>query len=971
MSLVLERGAGGTRRAHPVVAVILGGCLPVLAGIAADALWDGHYRLIPSAWLLAAVLLATLAGGLPGGLVGAASATAVNAWTFVPPARSLRMERGADVVATIAFAVLALGTAAAIDQIGRARRQAGRTLDSLDALLEHAPIGVAFLDHDLRFVRANEALARIAGRTLDEHIGRTLDEVVDRPELSRIAREVLATGTPRLDVEIGGTTQRGRPFHALAGYYPVRGPDGSIEGVGVVVREVTEAVETDRERRYLVERLTRLQRITGALAAARTRADVVRVVLEDVREATVADAVSLCTVVGGFVQVVAATGYEPEVLAEWDHLPIDAPTPFAEAARTGELVVARTRQELLDRWPQTASAVAPERQALAAIPLLAAGEVTGTIGIGFNRPLEPDPGTEDFLIALGQQSAEAFLRAQLHESEAAATTRLAYLAEASDALASSLDWTDTLRRVAGLAVPRLADFAAVFVVAGDEIAALEMADVDPEREATVRRAASRWPLRLDQGAGLGAVVRDGRPILANDISADQLRSFARDQEHAAVLLEAGFSSILAVPMRTHEEIVGVIALASAAPRRLTEGDLALVTELATRAGQAVLNAELFRDRSRVAATLQASLLPPATPTVPGLEVATRFFAIGAGIDVGGDFYDVFRMGTVADPADRWAVVIGDVRGKGTEAASISGAARHAIRAAALHERSPAAILWRLNELLLAMAQEDEVEPRFCTAVVAVVEPLAAGARIVLAVGGHPPPIVLRADGTTEPMEVPGSLIGVVAEPALVDTTIELGTGDALVLYTDGVTERHAGDRFFDEDGLASVLSRCTGFTAAAMAERIETASRAYVEDAPRDDLAILVVRAPERAATATTASADLPDDISAPTFGRRFVVAALEALGLHDQVDVAALLASELVTNALVHAAAPLRIIVEPLHGAVRIAVQDASDEHPVVLVPDTDRPSGRGMWLVETLAQRWGVLPTTGGKAVWFELDT
>jgi PAS domain S-box-containing protein len=954
-----------------VVAITLGIWLPVLAALVADAVWDGHYLLVPATWLLASVVVASLVGGRLAGLLASVMATFIDAWNFVPPEHTLRVRRGADVVATVAFAVLAFGITITLDEVARARRQAGRTLDSLDALLQHAPIGVAFLDRDLRFVRANQALANIAGRTLDEHIGRTLDEVIDRPELSAIARGVVETGVPVLEVEIGGTTQLGRPFSALAGYYPVRGKDGAIEGVGVVVREVTAAVEAETERRYLVERLTRLQRITGALAAARTTADVVRVVLEDVREATIADAASLCTVVDEEVHVVAATGYPAEIVAGWSRFPIDADTPFAEAVRTGELIVAGSRQELLDRWPSTAPSVGPNRQSLVAIPLLAAGEVTGTIGLSFDRQLESDPGVEAFLVALGRQCAEAFLRAQLHESEAAATTRLAFLAEASDALASSLDWTETLRRVAELAVPRLADFAAVFVVEGDHIAALEMADHDPVREAAIRQIATRWPGSLDQRIGLGAIARTGRSLLANDISIEQIRGFARDQEHAAALVGAGFSSILAVPMRAHERIIGLIALASAAPRRLNDDDLALATELATRAGQAVLNAELFRDRSLVAATLQASLLPPATPTVPGLEVATRFFAVGAGIDVGGDFYDVFRMGTVAEPADRWAVVIGDVRGKGTEAASISGAARHAIRVAALHERSPATILRHLNDLLLAMADEDELDPRFCTAVVAVVEPLQSGARIVLAVGGHPPPLVLRADGTTEAIGSQGSLIGVVAEPDVSDVTIELNTGDALVLYTDGVTERHAGDRFFDEEGLASVLSRCTGFTAPVLAERIETASRAFVEDAPRDDLAIVVVRAPERAAVATTAGADLPADVSAPTFGRRFVVAALATLGLDRYADVAALLASELVTNALVHATGPFRISVEPLDDAVRIAVTDGSEEEPAVQVPDTERPGGRGVYLVDALASRWGVQRTPGGKSVWFELDT
>jgi PAS domain S-box-containing protein len=874
------------------------------------------------------------------------------------------------VIAVVAVAVVALTIGVAVDQVRRARRGGARTLGSLDSLLDHAPIGVAFLDRDLRFVRANEALATIAGRSVEEHLGRTLDDVIERPELSAIARRVLETGQPALDVPIDGTSREGHRFHVVAGYYPVRSAGGAIEGVGVVVRDVTRSVQSDEERAYTVERLRRLQQITGALAAARTTADVIEVVLDDVRVATTADAVSLCRVADGQLVVVAATGHRPEVLARWGRMPLDTQTPFADAVRTGELVVTRSREDLLRRWPVTAADVAPNRQSIAAIPLLAGGEVTGTVGLSFDRVLEDDPGADAFLVAVGTQCAEAFLRAQLHESEAAATNRVAFLAEASEALASSLDWTETLRKVADLAVPRLADFAAVFVVEGDQIAALEMADVDPDREELLRRGAARWPGTLDQRIGLGAVARHGQPILANDLSPEQFRSFARDQEHAATLLSAGFTSIVAVPMRTHDDVVGVIALAAAAPRRFTEEDLALANELAARAGQTVVNAELFRDRSAIAETLQASLLPPATPTVPGLEVATRFFAVGAGIDVGGDFYDVFRMGTADAPLDRWAVVIGDVRGKGTEAASISGAARHAIRAAALHETSPAMILRRLNELLLAMADDGDDDPRFCTAVVAVVEPLAVGARIVIAVGGHPPPVVLRADGTTESIDRHGALIGVVQDPAVTDVALELGTGDALVLYTDGVTERHAGDRFFDEDGLASVLSRCTGFTAPVLAERIETASRAYVEDAPRDDLAIVVVRAPERAAVATSASTELPADVSAPTLGRRFVVAALGALGLEALGDTAALLASELVTNALVHAEGPFRINVEPLAGCVRVSVTDASEEEPAVLETDLERPSGRGMFLVETLADRWGTHVAPGGKAVWFELD-
>lgn len=971
MGSVFEGGAGGTRRAHPLTAVALGVGLPALAAAVADSVWDGHYLMIPAIWLLGGVLVAAVVGGSVAAFTAVAAATVLHVWYFVPPSDTLRVSGNADVVASAAFAALAFAIAATVDQLLRARRRAARTLATLDALLEHAPIGVAFLDRELRFVRANEALGRIAGRSVEEHLDRTLDEVVHRPELTAIASEVLTTGQPASNVEISGTDREGREFHVVAGYYPVRRPDGSTAGVGVVVRDVTASVETESQRRFLVERLTRLQHITGALAAARTTDDVIQVVLDDVRVATAAQAASLCQIVNGQIVVVAADGYAADVLERWGSFPLEAETPFAEAVRTGRVVIARTREEITARWPKAAASLGPGRQAIAALPLLVEGEATGTVGLSFDRVLEDDPGAEAFLESLATQCAEAFLRARLHESQEAAATRLTFLAEATTALASSLDWTETLRRIAELAVPSLADLAVVFVVDGGTVSALEVADRDPRREETVRRIAQRWPAHLNQSSGLGAVARTGRHLYADDITPEQLESFASDHEHAAALVNIGFRSFIAVPMRAHDRIVGLITLATAGPRRLTEDDVTLANELATRAGQAVLNAELFRDRSQVAATLQASLLPPATPIVPGLEVATRFFAVGAGIDVGGDFYDVFRMGTAHESQDRWAVVIGDVRGKGTEAASISGAARHAIRATALHESSPATILRRLNELLLATAEEGELEPRFCTAVVAIVEPRESGARIVLAVGGHPPPMVLRADGRTEVIEVPGTLIGVLPEPILTDAVVELRAGDSFVLYTDGVTERHEGRRFFDEDGLAAVLSRCTGFTASVLAERIETASRAYLEDAPRDDLAVVVVRAPERMATATAASTELPVDASAPTLGRRFVVAVLATLGLDHHAEVASLLVSELVTNAVVHAGGPVRINVESHEDRIRVAVSDGSGTQPEVLTPDERRPSGRGMFLVDVLAARWGVQPAPVGKSVWFELPT
>jgi serine phosphatase RsbU (regulator of sigma subunit)/anti-sigma regulatory factor (Ser/Thr protein kinase) len=715
--------------------------------------------------------------------------------------------------------------------------------------------------------------------------------------------------------------------------------------------------------------MSTLQQITGALAAASTTKDVVSVVVRDVRRAIGADAASLSEVDGDHVRILGAQGYSDEVVTAWSDFTVDGDTAFRDAVLERRLVFAENRSEMAARWPELLDLMPTTRQSVAALPLVVDGQARGLVGFGFDSPRRFTLDDQAFLLAVGAQCAEALVRARLRETSQIATHRIAFLSEASDAFASSLDLDGTLKRVAELAVPRLADIAGVFVVRDGAVAAIEIAHANPDRAEHLRQVAERWQPDLEQSVGIGAVARTGEPLFYTGITDEQIRAGGRDPEHADALASLALDSFVAVPMRVRERIVGLIFLGTERPRRLSPEDFTLATELASRAGQAILNAELFEERSRIAGTLQASLRPPETPVIAGLELATRFFAVGEGIDVGGDFYDVFPLGAGGEPPERWVVVIGDVRGKGVEAASTSGAARHAIRTAALRETSPAAMLRRLNSLLLGLSESNELEPRFCTAVVVVITPGDASASVVLCAGGHPPPFIQRANGTITSVESTGTLIGVLEDPEVSDSTFELGSGDALVLYTDGVTERHAGDRFFDEEGLASVLTRCIGFTAPVLAERIETASRAFVEDAPRDDLAIVVIRVPEGVASTSATSTDLPPDLTAPGLARRFVVAAIDALDAKVSPDTAALLASELVTNSVLHATGPLRVAVESSDGRLRVTVHDGSVVAPRVLDPEPDATSGRGMQLVDRLSGQWGIDTVVSGKSVWFEL--
>ncbi len=247
---------------------------------------------------------------------------------------------------------------------------------------------------------------------------------------------------------------------------------------------------------------------------------------------------------------------------------------------------------------------------------------------------------------------------------------------------------------------------------------------------------------------------------------------------------------------------------------------------------------LWESRQRFASlarTLQASLLPPHLPEINGLEVAANYRSAEDGVEVVGDFYDLFDTGD-----DGWGVVLGDVCGKGPEAAAVTAVARHTVRAAAMREPRPSRVLERLNEALLT----DDSEECFCTAVYARVVPGPERVRLALSCGGHPLPLVLRADGTVETAGRPGTLLGLFDEPDLVDVDLELAPGDAAVFFTDGATEAKRRGMILGEDRLQAIVGACSGLRAEEIATRMVDAILAFQEGAPSDDLAIVVLRVP-------------------------------------------------------------------------------------------------------------------------------
>jgi len=415
-----------------------------------------------------------------------------------------------------------------------------------------------------------------------------------------------------------------------------------------------------------------------------------------------------------------------------------------------------------------------------------------------------------------------------------AERRQRLLAEAGRLLASSLDYEATMRSVAEIAVPALADWCSVEVLDADGVPRqVGLAAADPTQLPLARRLRELYPPDPDAGEGASRAMRTGESQLLAQVPDSLVEQAARDPEHLRMLRALDVRSTMVVPMVARGRTLGVVTFLISSPRPMfDERALSLAQDLAARMAVALDNARLYSERSEIARALQESLLPSALPEVAGMDVAARFHAAGEGVEVGGDFYDLFD---IRDGC--WGVVMGDVCGKGPRAAAVTALARYTLRAAAMRDSSPSAALATLNEAMVRQLHDDQ----FCTVAFARLEPLEGAARVSVASGGHPLPLLLRADGQVTRTGHAGTLLGVVDDPQLGEEEIEMEPGDALVFYTDGVTEAQAPERILTTDQLSRQLSACTGCDAATLAETIER--HAVPSDRePRDDVAILVLK---------------------------------------------------------------------------------------------------------------------------------
>lgn len=443
-------------------------------------------------------------------------------------------------------------------------------------------------------------------------------------------------------------------------------------------------------------------------------------------------------------------------------------------------------------------------------------------------------GMHGVAVDLTERRAAEAERDRLLAAHKAARDRLAFLVEASAVLSRSLNTSAAMSELAELAVPRLGDWCVVDILEQGELQLVAASHHDPTKLDEVRRWHGHSLLSFAHGPG--EVVRTGKPELIAHIDDALLQAAAEDDEHLRLLRSLGLRSAVIVPLVARGTVLGALTLIHDAQsdQRHTRDDLALAEELAHRAGVAFDNARLFQDRATVASVLQRALLPPELPRVPGVEVAARHQP-AAEMVIGGDFYDVFEN---ADGS--WTVLTGDVCGKDTTAASLTALARHSARAAVTHDSDPRAILDVMNQ---AFHQHGSNE-QFCTAVCARLHPGRDGAGLDIAVAGHPPPLVLRPDGSTEAVQATGSLVGLFDDAAFSLQPVSLTAGDTLALYTDGVTEARRDDELFGGERLAAALGQRPALEADALADEVLRAVAAFDNGDRRDDVAVVTVQVP-------------------------------------------------------------------------------------------------------------------------------
>lgn len=417
----------------------------------------------------------------------------------------------------------------------------------------------------------------------------------------------------------------------------------------------------------------------------------------------------------------------------------------------------------------------------------------------------------------------------------------AFLDEVGALASSSLDYHSSMTGVASKIVPYLADICLVDVI-DEERRVTRVAEV-PGGDDRPLFDFDRFLSEESDEHPIARALRTGQSELVEKVSPSIIDSIARHGSDVASLEGLDIGSFMVVPIMTGAVIHGSLTLIDLTRQRPYGPDeLALAERVARRISRPLELSLLLRKKTKEARTLQMSLRPLKLPKIPGLEVGHEFRpATGGRSEMGGDFYDAFLY---PNGQNRWGLVIGDVSGKGVQAAVLTALVRNTVFSEALQEREPRRILFNLNQAIIEFVSR-ALADQFCTVIYAKIDSLPTGARVSFVCAGHPLPLVARASGEVETIGEPGSLLGVFPEVDLRETSVDLGPGDRFVMYTDGVTDARSNGDCFGEDRLKEVVRDSAHLDAKRTASAIRAAIETYVDGEHRDDVAVLVLKVPD------------------------------------------------------------------------------------------------------------------------------
>ncbi|MFF3916707.1 SpoIIE family protein phosphatase [Streptomyces sp. NPDC001852] len=567
-------------------------------------------------------------------------------------------------------------------------------------------------------------------------------------------------------------------------------------------------------------------------------------------------------------------------------------------------------------------------------------------------------------------------------------SREAFLLDAGRALAEARSTAEVLRVAGGLSMPGFSpDGLVVFGAEGDRLTITGEHGHQPG----AMNPFSNMPLTTDYPAA--EVVRTGRAVYLSSPAEYK----ARYPATWPLARHFGRRSWAFLPLTVAGRTMGAWLAAFAYPVSFTPDERAVLTTVARMLAQALSRAGAEESERELTEGLQRSMLPSLGPEIPGMQVAARYIPTGGGLQVGGDWYDMIPL-----PSGRFALAMGDVQGHDVRAAGLMGQLRIALRAYAAEGHRPDAVLTRASRFLHGITHDDQMtDLRFATCVYVEADP--ATGMLEIARAGHPDPAIRMADGTVMMRPTAGGLpLGVDPDPDYPTTRFTLEPGETLMLCTDGLLETGGHDLDSGWRRLRAILEAHPGDAGAgadAAADDgvdagvdLESLADALVQgvhgpsshhttgplaDRREDDIALLLLcrqlagaARPAIRRTLLSVAQDEPDRIAE---ARRHLRELLHDWASPEQVDSAVLLVSEMVTNVLVHTDADALLLAEVTGEAgtrgLRVEVTDAGDDLPHKRRPGELASSGRGLMLVELLADAWGVNPRGEGKSIWFEL--